>query len=307
VLDTKVCAWVRFVIRALPASRRLLLCASLVSSYPAYAWWETGHKAIARVAAAHLTTAARTRLARILGVPDTAPAVADALAVISNWADETRAQTNTGEWHYIDLALQDRKSDIPARCQHDNCAPARIHLFAIQLSSSVVDHRYSELDSLRYLVHFVGDIHQPLHTISDADLGGNCERLDPPIDTAQNLHALWDGAIVNEINSDDKALASDLDREIHRFSAFHRRRLSNGNERDWVWQSHELAIRAIYERLHIPVEPIEFPHACKDAPKAITDFRPQVDREYIDNMKPVVRLQLIKAGLRLAHLLNESL
>ncbi len=169
------------------------------------------------------------------------------------------------------------------------------------------DRRYSELDALRYLVHFVGDIHQPLHTISDADLGGNCERLNPPVDTAQNLHALWDGAIVNEINSDDKALASDVDQQIRSFSGFHRHRLARGNEDDWVWESHELAKRIIYERLHIPIEPIEFPHTCKDAPRAITDFKPQIDREYIENMKPIVRLQLAKAGLRLARLLNESL
>jgi hypothetical protein len=259
------------------------------------------------VAAAHLTAAARIRIARILGVSDSPQAVADALAAISTWADETKAQTNTGEWHYIDLTLQDHKSDIPERCEHDNCAPVRIHLFAAQLSSTVGDRRYSELDALRYLVHFVGDIHQPLHTISDADLGGNCERLNPPVDTSQNLHALWDGAIVNEISLDDKALASDLDHEIHGFSGFHRRRISRGNEDDWVWESHEVAKRVIYERLHIPTEPIEFPRACKDAPRAITAFTPQIDRDYIENMKPVVRIQLAKAGLRLARLLNESL
>jgi hypothetical protein len=259
------------------------------------------------VAAAHLTDAARIRVARILNVLDSPQAVADALAAISTWADETKVQTNTGEWHYIDLTLQDHKSDIPERCEHDNCAPVRIHLFAAELSSTVGDRRYSELDALRYLVHFVGDIHQPLHTISDADLGGNCERLNPPVDTAQNLHALWDGGIVNEISSDDKALASDLDHEIHSFSGFHRRRLSRGNEEDWVWESHELAKRVIYERLHIPIEPIEFPHACKDAPTTIAGFKAQINSVYVNNMKPIVRMQLIRAGLRLARLLNESL
>jgi len=157
------------------------------------------------------------------------------------------------------------------------------------------------------VVHFVGDIHQPLHAISDADLGGNCERLAPPIDTAKNLHALWDGAIVNEIDPDDKSLSADLEKEIHGFSSFHQHRLSRGDEDDWVWESHELAKRVIYQRLHIPIEPVEFPHSCKDAPLAITGFTPRIDSEYVNNMKPVVRMQLIKAGLRLARLLNESL
>jgi hypothetical protein len=250
---------------------------------------------------------ARTRVARILGVPDDLESLANALAAASTWADETKSKTNTGEWHYIDLTLQDHKSDIPERCQDDNCAPVRIHLFAAQLSSKIANGRYSELDALRYVVHFVGDIHQPLHAISDADLGGNCERLDPPFDTANNLHALWDGAIVNEINPDDKLLSADLEEEIDGFSSFHRRRLSRGDEDDWVWESHELAKSVIYHRLHIPIEPVEFPHSCTDAPLTITEFAPQIDGKYVDNMKPVVRMQLIKAGLRLARLLNDSL
>ena len=285
----------------------ILLCACFLSGYPAYSWWETGHRTVARIAAAHLTPAARTRIARIFDVPDDPQAVADALASASTWADETKAETNTGEWHYIDLTLQDHRSDIPKRCQDDNCAPVRIHLFAAQLSSRVVNRSYSDLDALRYVVHFVGDIHQPLHAISDADLGGNCEQLHPAIDTAKNLHALWDGAIVNEINPDDRSLAADLDEEINAFSSFHRHGFSRGDEDDWVWESHELAKRVIYRRFYIPLEPVEFPHSCKDAPAAITGFVPQVNSDYVNSMKPIVRIQLIKAGLRLARLLNESL
>ena len=77
----------------------ILLSYWLCYAMPAYSWWETGHQAIARVAAAHLTPAARVRLARILDVPDTPEALADALARASTWADDTRAQTGTGAWH----------------------------------------------------------------------------------------------------------------------------------------------------------------------------------------------------------------
>jgi S1/P1 Nuclease len=284
-----------------------LVCCCFLSGYPAYPWWETAHRTVARIAAAHLSAITRTRVARILGVPDDSQAVADALAFASTWADETKNQTNTGAWHYVNLTLEDRKSDIPERCQDHNCAPARIRIFAAQLSSRVGQGRYSELEALRYVVHFVGDIHQPLHTISNADLGGNCEQLNPPLDTAKNLHALWDGAIVKEINPDDKSLTADLEDEIDGFSALHRHRLSRGDEDDWVWESHELANRVIYQRLDIPIEPVEFPHSCNDAPVSITAFKPQVDSDYVTSMKPIVRMQLIKAGLRLARLLNESL
>ena len=285
----------------------LLLSYCLLSISPAYCWWETGHQTVARIACGHLTPAARTRVARILDVPDSPDAVADALARASTWADETRVETQTGAWHYIDLAMQDAKSDIPARCLKENCAPARIRLFAAQLASRTSDARWSELDALRFLVHFVGDLHQPLHAISDADLGGNCERLEPPVGRAKNLHALWDGEIVNEITPSDKVLTEQLEGEIEALSPQKQHDTAAGNPDDWAWESHEVARKDVYWKLHVPLEPAVFPASCSEAPIAITEFKPQIDGLYIDSMKPVVRLQLVRAGLRLAKLLNESL
>jgi hypothetical protein len=285
----------------------VLISIWLASPFPAFGWWETGHRTVARIAVAHLSVAARIRVARILDVGETPEAVADELARASTWADETKTETKTGAWHYIDIAVQDRKSDIPARCKDDNCAPARIRLFAKQLASQPADSHWSQLDALRFLVHFVGDMHQPLHTIDNADLGGNCELLNPVIGGAKNLHALWDGEIVNAMHMDDKDLAAELDRELQEKGDKRERDLSQGNPNDWAWESHEIAKKNIYHRLHIPLQPVEFPSTCDEAPRAITRFKPQIDELYIDDMKPVVRSQLEKAGLRLARLLNESL
>jgi hypothetical protein len=287
----------------------VLLSYCLLTPFCAFGWWETGHQTVSRIAALHLTPAARTRVARILDVPDTPQAVADALAQASTWADETKNDTKTGEWHYIDLTLQDHKSDIPLRCKDNNCAPARIALFATQLAHEQANANWSQLDALRYLVHFVGDIHQPLHTISDEDLGGNCERLEPPVDTAKNLHALWDGGIILAMptGTDDKALAASLEQEIQGWPAARQADLLRGNQDDWVWESHELALKDVYDDLHIPVEPAIFPASCTDAPAAINDFKSDVGSAYVESMKPVVREQLEKAGLRLAKMLNEAL
>lgn len=274
---------------------------------PAYGWWETGHQTVARVAAAHLTPAARTRIARILSVPDSTDSVAEALATASTWADETKAQTGTGDWHFIDLAIQDSPSDIPERCMDDNCAPARIRLFASELKTHPPGARWSELDALRYVVHLVGDIHQPLHTISDADLGGNCEQLQPPFGKAKNLHALWDGGIIEAMDAGSRELASSLEKDVAAMSEADRLAMAAGDQDDWVWQGHELAIQNIYGKLHIPTEPVIFPKSCSVAPADITGFKPEVDAAYVSAMKPVVRLQLTRAGLRLARLLNESL
>jgi nuclease S1 len=282
-------------------------CCLLFAS-PAYPWWETGHQVIARIAAAHLTPAARTRVARILGVPDTPQAVADALAQSSTWADETKAETKSGNWHFIDLTLQDGKSDIPARCPDDNCAPARIRLFALQLKSRVPSPEWSQLDALRYVVHLVADVHQPLHDISNADLGGNCELFNPALPgDIKNLHALWDGGIVGAMDVSAQSLTDSLEAEVKEMSEPDQQQLAAGNQDDWVWEGHELAIAHIYHKLHIPVQPVIFPKSCADAPAAITSFEPPADPAYITAMKPVVRLQLSRAGLRLARLLNESL
>lgn len=285
---------------------------SLLWTSSAYAWWETGHRTTARIAANHLTPAARTQVAHLLDVPNTSDSVADALSAASTWADETKSETKTGPWHFIDLTLEDGRQDMPDRCQNDNCAPARIRIFAAQLHSEVSNAHATNLpstalDALRYVVHLVGDIHQPLHTISDADLGGNCELLDPPIDSAKNLHALWDGGILSEMNTDDRVLTADLEKQIQKLTNTERGAILQGDQDDWVWESHVLAEHVVYQRLHIPLEPILFPQSCKDAPEAITEFKAQIDQSYLNDMKPVIRRQLLKAGLRLARLLNDSL
>jgi hypothetical protein len=287
----------------------VLLSYSFLLPFSASAWWETGHKTVARLAAAHLTPAARTRVAQILQVPDTEDAVADALAEVSIWADHVKGQSKTAPWHYIDLALQDRETDMEKRCEEDNCAPARMRLFAAQLAAKTTprDSHWSDVDALRFVVHLVGDIHQPLHAITDADQGGNCERLDPPVGRAKNVHAVWDGEIVNSMSEGDQALAADLNRHIGSWSRARQQALAGGSPEDWAWESHMLALKVVYKRLHIPKEPAGFPAHCSEAPEAIASHAWRIPRGYVQAMQPVVRAQLEKGGLRLARLLNESL
>src|SRR4051794_34385043 len=108
----------------------ILLSCWLLKPFPVAAWWETGHEVVARLAAARLTPAARTRVAQILQVSDTPSGVAGALAEASIWADHVKGESKPAPWHYIDLSLEDRKSDIAERCENDNCVTARIRLFA---------------------------------------------------------------------------------------------------------------------------------------------------------------------------------
>jgi hypothetical protein len=287
-----------------PIARLLMLMVILCisSPYPASAWWATGHEAIARLAAGHLMPEARMRIARIFGISDSEEAVAEALARESTWADRTKVITGTGAWHFIDLGLEDRRSDLEARCPGENCAPARIRIFAAQLASGASGT--AGRDALRYVVHLVGDIHQPLHTISNADLGGNCERLAEPAGRVRTLHALWDGGLVDALEPDPVRLAEALERFAGGMEPGAERELARGSVEDWVWEAHEIAVNDVYGRLRIPPEPEDFPASCAEAPEGIREFRPDAGWMYVEAMKPVVRSQLVKAGLRLAALLN---
>lgn len=285
----------------------LKLACLLLCTLPAQCWWETGHRTTARLAAYYLTPAASARIAAILQVPNTPESLANALAAISTWADDVRKdRPDTGPWHYIDLALQDKKSEIPERCPQQNCVTARITMFSRQLvrDKSAPDAT-ADAEALKFLVHFVGDVHQPLHASSDADLGGNCEPLAEPYEKARNLHALWDGPVVNDINSDDRSLAATLKNELDSLSKRKRRRMSEGTPDDWAWESHTLAMRIIYKRLSVPTAPAIFPASCKVAPAEIVDDKITVQPAYVTSIEPAVRLQLERAGLRLAQLLNQ--
>jgi hypothetical protein len=232
-------------------------------------------------------------------------AVTQAMADASVWADQTKDLTHTSNWHYIDLTLLDGTGAIRERCRGENCVTARIEIFRDQLAGHNLTG-IGDADALRYLIHLVGDVHQPLHTASNADLGGNCEQIRP-FEQARNLHALWDGGIVAAIEPDDRSLAGNIEGYIARLSTRQRSRWSRGNPEMWTWESHEIALHDIYQRLHAPLEPAVFPRNCRTAPDEITRFRPEIDSLYLNDMKPIVRDQLAKAGLRLARLLNETL
>lgn len=286
----------------LPKLACLLLC-----TLPAQAWWETGHRTTARLAAYYLTPAARARIAAILNVPNTSESISDGLASVSTWADDVRkARPNTAPWHFIDLALQDKRSQIPERCPEQNCVTARITMYSSQLvRGKSASDAAADAEALKFLVHFVGDVHQPLHASSDADLGGNCEPLAESYEKARNLHALWDGPVVNDINKDDRALAATLKQDLDRMTNRQRRRMRAGTPDDWAWQSHILAIEVVYKRLSIPTALVSFPASCKVAPAEIVNDKITVQAAYVKSVEPAVRLQLERAGLRLAELLNQ--
>jgi hypothetical protein len=242
-------------------------------------------------------------VASILGVSDDTASVAKAMEVASMRPDlEFRADKTTPPWHYVDLCLQDTQRDLPARCPCGNCVTAKIDEYAHRLRVGQFD-KWGAAGDLAFLIHFVGDIHQPLHAATNADRGGSCQKVDV-VPAEPNLHFAWDDAVVVEMEQQlgthsPEATAKELE---HLYPV-------TSNPESWppgsseriAWESHLLAESAVYEALGIPQKPC-MPDSC--APGTSSTVR--LSQSYMEGAARIAERQLTKAGLRLAALLNQT-
>ena len=185
----------RQVARATGARRRtgnfvvgLLLLTSLFGTSGSWAWGGDGHRLIAEYAATRLSPAARTQVERLLAQESGAT-----LASVSTWADEVRSPT-TAAWHYLNFPRDaDCRYDADRMCIQGNCVVGAIERQLAVLASDAPEER--RLLALKYVVHFVGDVHQPLHAGFADDRGGNSHQVQA-YGRGTNLHALWDAALL---------------------------------------------------------------------------------------------------------------
>jgi hypothetical protein len=154
-----------------------IVFAVLLCPISAWGWGNDGHKIVAIIAADNLTQAAQSHVANILGVPADQTATAMEAASIRPDSEFREEDASTKPWHFIDICLQERRTDVPGRCPGGNCVTGKIDEYSRRLKEGNYD-RWGAAGDLAFLVHFVGDIHQPLHAANDADLGGNCVMVD---------------------------------------------------------------------------------------------------------------------------------
>ncbi|MGH6753423.1 MAG: S1/P1 nuclease, partial [Bradyrhizobium sp.] len=163
----------------------LIGAATLLASLPrpAQAWGPDGHAIIAIIAENRLTPEARQTVKAML---DDA-----SLASVSNWADEIRPlRRETSRWHYVNFA-DGSKDYIPSRdCQ---LVPGQGDCILAAIDRAIVDLNKDggSVDALKFLVHFVGDVHQPFHAVG-FERGGNGIRV-VAFGNRTNLHSVWDG------------------------------------------------------------------------------------------------------------------
>ena len=306
------------------------LLSAVLAPAPARAWGCKGHQVVALLAEKHLTPHAREMVKKILVGSPIDPNLSryckeggvDAMADASTWPDDIRSQRpDTAPWHYVDIPLGTAVREVERFCDpKQGCVTSAIRDELATLRSTDTDPQ-KKADALRFLIHFVGDLHQPLHAVSNNDLGGNCVPVAffdevPQLRNQQleiyspNLHAVWDTSIL-EKDTEGKTvdqLASELDESFRGKIA--RWQKAPPEIDAWAWESYLLAQKDAYGKLpaRIPSETPQAVTSCADdnhLSARMLQLNERLAEPYQLASAPIVRARLAQAGARLASLLNQ--
>ena len=258
--------------------RKLSWLAFFCAWSSALGWGPEGHDLVARIAEAQLSAEARARVAAILGPGST-------MVSVSSWADQIRRlRPETGPWHYVDIPIDKPGLDMARDCPNGNCvieALAKMRAKLRDPATPAAERR----EALMFVIHFIGDMHQPLHCSDNHDRGGNDVHIVFQ-DRPGNLHGLWDSGLLARMGRENELFP-----KLSAASARSRKKFAKGKVSDWAQQSHKLAQQMVYGRL---------PKAAPGAPVEITaDYERRADR--------VIEIQIERAGARLAAVLNQDL
>lgn len=288
--------------------------AALLAPEPSHAWGRQGHRIVARIAAKNLLQTTRDKLRAILGVGASASALENAMANASIWPDLIdRDATGTDRWHFINVPISSPFS-VSGLCTGDACVITQIenmqnrlqhNLPGFTLKAPPQPPRTMTSQQLAFLIHFVGDIHQPLHAVVNGDRGGNCVRLTAPLvhpssampDTT-NLHSAWDVdevlAVMRTHNDSEATTANVLFQRFTQGAA-----VAQLTPTDWARESSDLARSLVYQRLKIPNHSAA-PGQCASGIKPVS-----ITANYLSSNVTAVEQRLMEAGIRLSNILNE--
>lgn len=310
---------------ALPA---LLFCA--FSPIQAHAWGCEGHEIVALIAMKHLQPQVANQVNAILAASPIGSTLKrycrssglPVMADVSTWADDVRSdQPETGPYHFIDIPLNATRDKYDAaQVCHQSCIVDAITKFSEQLKSG--GDPKARADAVRFLIHLVGDIHQPLHDETNGDRGGNCVPVEyeeeAPRETNRehedyypNLHAVWDTDVIESLLGEhDMTLEEFADYLDHRYLP-RLRSWTGGQPIDWAWEGHDAAVTA-YRALpaNVPRDSTVEVNSCADnnhIGNRMADLHIVLGVRYDNVSRPIVEEQLTKAGIRLAVLLNSAL
>jgi hypothetical protein len=296
-----------------------------------HCWGDEGHEIVGLIAEHYLEPAVRARVIALLAQDASGLTRGTGVAEEATWADKfrdsdrdtTRRHYNqTREWHYIDIELD--RPDLDEACfRHpahtigskasegpaDDCIVDKIDEFRAELrnpTTGVLERRLA----LQFLLHLVGDLHQPLHAADNHDRGGNDVRVKGAGSSPGNLHHYWDTVFVRRLGTRTDDVAREL---IAGISDHDRRAWSGGSPADWAKESFQIARTHVYGPLQHTGGLSDTDARAGAGTEVIAGIsgggplRPiTLDARYEADAVGIVTGQLQRAGLRLARLLNDA-
>jgi len=286
----------------------LCLLALPTLSNLAFAWGDNGHKTVALIAQQCLTQDTKNQVTAMLR-SDSDNITKHDIASAATWADKYRDfnkrrdhYTHTQNWHFVDMEIDG--PDLSAACfghpalpqgepasggPDKVCATDKIKQFEAELRSPSTDAE-ERVMALKFILHFVGDIHQPLHSSDNHDRGGNEVKVTVagfPHKSKDELHGFLDTQFVDALGSPPSSLAATL---LSAITPAQAKEWAAGTPEDWQKEAFDISVSDVYGN----------PPLSKNSPQ-------NLDSNYVKKVEKDVKLQLSRAGIRLAFFLNQAL
>lgn len=248
----------------------LFLFSSLITFAHAPQWGKTGHRATAEIAVSYLTDKAKKNIEKLLD--------GDGLALVSTYPDDIKSDPQYDEyaiWHYINIPEGENYETVK-----DTVGPNIIYALD-KVKNGLKDEdtpRAEKQFYLKFLIHLIGDLHQPLHIGRPDDLGGNAI-ITFWFGETSNLHKVWDSEMLDSYKMSYTELAANE----AKLTKEELDEIKQGTPVDWMKEVHQITDE-IYDS---------------------AQNGDQLSYEYMYDWMPVVREQLQKGGIRLAKELNE--
>jgi nuclease S1 len=270
--------------RASPSVAVVVVLASASAARTA-AWGSEGHHIVARIAWSQMTDAAKHAAQDLLGTAD--------FIASSTWADEVRPRRpETYNWHFVNIPYGARMYDGARDCKvsdRGDCVIAELTRAQHAIGNTTLS-KDQRTDALKFLIHFVGDLHQPLHAIDNHDRGGNDVHVTIAGRRTTNLHSVWDSVLINSRSRGEAAYANFLieDVKVHPVPQRPIDYIA------WAQAAHEVAVKDAYS----------YPGFSPAGPPSGTV---PLGESYVTKAQPLVDRELELAGVRLAMILNRVL
>lgn len=253
---------------------RIIASLILIStSFTLLSWGVIGHRSVGKITENHLSKKAKANVEKLLGT--------ESLAMVSTYADEVRPYSEfqyTAPWHYVNiphgLSYDDFKTTLTT-LQTPNLYKALLQ--CVEDLKNPSKTKEDKVFALKFLVHLVGDLHQPMHMGRAEDLGGNRIKITL-MRREGNLHSLWDSSLINYSGMSYSEFANECDN----LSAKEIRILQNDDVVKWAYESYQIS-----QQLYAEAE--------KD---------PDFDFAYYPKHADMMKKRIAQAGVRLAGLLN---